>query len=230
MEPSGSAYVRQLAASQESSYRHQPIELISHGNHESAVKDAYRGRQILELLQNADDAGAEYSSRPRLLLRLVDRYLIAANTGRPFSPEGIRSLVISDVSPKRFSRRRLIGNKGLGFRAVLSWSTEPIILSGDFLVGFSSKLALRRARELANSLPELNEEFGQMDQAAGHIRVPTMRFPFVPSIYDANVQMAIDIRAEGYDTVVLLPLIGGPRAVLVKEDILAQLEAIRGDT
>lgn len=85
-----------------------------------------------------------------VLLRLTDSHLIAANTGRPFMPKGVRSLVVSDVSPKRLSRERYIGNKGLGFRAVLTWSSEPLIMSGDFLIAFSPEYAKFR---LLSNLP-----------------------------------------------------------------------------
>jgi hypothetical protein len=224
-----SEYVVQLAAGQEEIYGKQPIELIGHYNHEKAVADAYRGRQVLELLQNADDAGEAYAGERRFLFRLSDSYLVAANTGEPFSRNGIRSLVISDVSPKQLSPRRFIGNKGLGFRAVLTWSTAPLVLSGQVLVAFSPEHAQARAIELARVLPELHDEFERRREAK-LLPVPTMRFPYVPNLADERVQIALSVRDEGYDTVIVLPLPGGTRGGSIRNDITAQLEALTGET
>src|SRR5688572_22996657 len=92
--------VQRLADQQLDNYRRQHRELISHYNREYAALEGYRGRQILELLQNADDAGDGARGGNKVLFRLTDRHLIAANTGTPFSEDGIHSLVISDCSPK----------------------------------------------------------------------------------------------------------------------------------
>ncbi|MHB1170817.1 MAG: sacsin N-terminal ATP-binding-like domain-containing protein, partial [Longimicrobiales bacterium] len=144
-----SRYVTRLAAQQLASYRAQPIDLISHFNHERNISDAYRGRQLLELIQNADDAGDGFAEERRLLVRLTDGLLIVANSGHPFSEDGIQSLIVSDVSPKKLSRSRFIGNKGLGFRSVLTWSRAPAVFSGPFAVSFSKDRAVTRTLELA---------------------------------------------------------------------------------
>src|SRR4051794_39274589 len=90
--------VSQLAASQLDNYRRQPEELVSHFNREVSALEGYRGRQILELLQNADDAGA-YSQDGCVLTFDVSRdRLVVANTGTAFSKKGLTSLVISDCS------------------------------------------------------------------------------------------------------------------------------------
>lgn len=88
---SGVDYIQRLALAQVESYQKQPIELIGHYQHERSVADDYRGRQILEVLQNADDAGEGFDGENRVLLRLTDSFLIAANTGQAFSRDGIRS-------------------------------------------------------------------------------------------------------------------------------------------
>jgi hypothetical protein len=87
--------VTELAAVQIDNYRGQPKELISHFNRETSALDAYRGRQLLELLQNADDAGVD-STGCQLLMHVSRDCLIVANTGKPFSKKGLTSLVISD--------------------------------------------------------------------------------------------------------------------------------------
>ena len=97
---------------------------------EIGLKKEYDGRQLMELIQNADDE-AEKAKDPALLIRLEKKRLIVANDGKPFSKSGVRSLIDSDNSPK-IMRRRKIGYKGLGFRALLNWSDSIGIKSGGF--------------------------------------------------------------------------------------------------
>ena len=68
-------------------------------------------REILELLQNANDAAAEKNTKGKVKLILSQDGLIIANTGKPFTIGGVQSLRISDLSPKR-NKKSLIGNKG----------------------------------------------------------------------------------------------------------------------
>lgn len=110
-------------------YHDKPINLIGDYHRERAIARDYEGREILELLQNANDQAAELGQLGRILIELSEDGLIVANTGLPFSPDGVISLQTSHVSPKRRRRKQLIGNKGLGFRSILNWSSTPIILS-----------------------------------------------------------------------------------------------------
>ena len=67
---SAQAHIRELAASQIENYLRQPAELVGHFNREVSALDGYRGRQLLELLQNADDAGVDATAGCTLLLSL----------------------------------------------------------------------------------------------------------------------------------------------------------------
>lgn len=131
--------VESLAQHQTETYRRQSRELVSHFYRERSVVEGYRGRQLLELLQNGDDAGSG-GGDTRLLIDLVEDRLVVANTGTPFSKRGLESLVISDCSPKRLDRNRFIGCKGLGFRSVLTWTDRPLISSGTLRVEGLTKL------------------------------------------------------------------------------------------
>jgi hypothetical protein len=62
--------IRELAASQIENYLRQPAELVGHFSREVSALDGYRGRQLLELLQNADDAGVNAPTGCTLLLSL----------------------------------------------------------------------------------------------------------------------------------------------------------------
>ena len=121
----------------ENVYKEDPDRLISSYNREqSHIKD-YHGRELLELIQNADDAGINFIGESKLVIKLFKNELYIANTGIPFSPEGIKSLMVSDISPKEALGEKYIGYKGLGFRSILGWASSVAIISGNAKVGFS---------------------------------------------------------------------------------------------
>jgi hypothetical protein len=218
-------FVEAFAARQLQIYELQPQELVGHFNREESVISSYRGRQILELLQNADDAGANYTGESRILLRLTEEFLLVANTGESFSPGGFESLFISDNSPKQLHRSQCIGHKGLGFRSVLSWTSEPLVLSGRSAVAFSAKIAVGHASKLADRLPWLRKTFDNWTASEGRLPVPTMRFPFLPGPENPWRTTAESIQQRGYDTVVVLPLLSGKY-----QEVLAQLHELSGET
>ena len=98
----------------------------------SQVAQEYRGRAILELLQNAHDvlAFAE-DDDPRqisFVLRLSpEPELLVANSGRPFRHEDFSGICQLAQSPK--DPNESVGNKGLGFQSVLEVSTRPEVWS-----------------------------------------------------------------------------------------------------
>jgi len=222
-------YVSDLAKKQIELYRLQPAEVASHFNREQAALDAYRGRQLLELLQNADDACENFNGEKKLLFRLNEEYLIIANTGLPFTEKGIESLVISDNSPKQLKRTRYIGNKGLGFRAVLSWSQSPFVVSGDFLVAFSAIQARRSVKSLAKEIKDLQNLLNDWEDAGRGCPASIMRFPYIPNLIDPQVRAALEVIKEGYNTVILLPLPQPPRQKEIHAEINSQLQSISGE-
>lgn len=110
--------------------------MVSAYKEEQSINNDYRGRQLLELIQNADDAGSAYVS---ISLDTESRILRIENEGDPFTTEGYRSLMIPNLSSKR--KKKYIGNKGLGFRSILNWSNKVTINSGGVVVVFSRELA-----------------------------------------------------------------------------------------
>ncbi|MEO2032234.1 MAG: hypothetical protein ABGZ35_09120, partial [Planctomycetaceae bacterium] len=211
-----SVVIRRIAADQVSLYEREPRELISHFNREVSAFDGYRGRQILELLQNADDAGAGVTDGSRVLFALDRNRLVIANTGTPFSYDGLMSLVISDCSPKQLEQNRFIGCKGLGFRAVLTWTPRPFILSGQWCVRFDKAHALSTVKRLAAAeltvdAPSPAGVIQCYYAARGHWPVPVMRFPEPPCPEDEEVTLARRLQSEGYDTVLILPFEDGER-------------------
>lgn len=110
------------------------------------IAESYRARALIELLQNADDAGAT-------TVRIVedeDR-LIVANDGRVFTSADVESLCRSGASNKQRGSGS-IGYRGIGFKSVAGLATEVIVLSGDHSFRYS-KDKTRIALSLKSDVP-----------------------------------------------------------------------------
>jgi len=132
--------------------------IVGHYQDALQTNEDYRGRQLLELLQNADDAFDGLSNEHKVCIELRDRQLIIKNTGIGFSKEGVESLLTSNLSPKD---NNYIGNKGLGFRSILNWAKKIYILSqskeneGLWSFSFSRDYAIERFELLDNDKKNL---------------------------------------------------------------------------
>lgn len=184
-----------------------PDQMKQAFNQEKSAARDYYGRELLELIQNADDAGAEQDENNRILIELDDQILYVANTGKPFSPAGIKSLMVSDNSPKQLSRTRFIGYKGLGFRSILGWASEIAIFSGKLEVGFTEEEAIRTAKDLGDrnsDIAWLNNQFLTETQT---YPMAILSCPFWINGYHTSnplfqtmTQRCQSIISEGYDT------------------------------
>lgn len=70
---------------------------------EQAVAKEYRGRELIELLQNAEDAAYEDErtrGKGKVAITLRNNILTIENTGKPFDFDGIHSIMLADDSPK----------------------------------------------------------------------------------------------------------------------------------
>src|SRR4051794_40740284 len=81
---------------------------------EAYIAESYHQRSIIELLQNADDAGAT-----KFVFADHGRFCIAANDGRLFTAADLLSLCRSAASSK--ARGATIGYRGIGFKSVVSF-------------------------------------------------------------------------------------------------------------
>ena len=128
----------QLAYKEYTSYDNiEDSRIKSDFKQEIAIQNEYLGREIYELIQNADDQEAE-----RLVIELDShsRKLSVKNDGeKPFTIDGFRSIMRAHDSSKTFEK--LIGNKGLGFRSVLNWADSIIIHSAGVICEFSQEIA-----------------------------------------------------------------------------------------
>lgn len=96
------------------------------------IAEAYRGRCVLELLQNAHDALADPPAGDPGQITFVletgpEAALLIANSGRAFEHKDFKGICRLGQSPK--DPNCSVGNKGLGFRSVLEVATAPEIWS-----------------------------------------------------------------------------------------------------
>ncbi|MES2514712.1 MAG: hypothetical protein V4580_11235, partial [Bacteroidota bacterium] len=128
--------IEKLIDSNIKTYRDNSNRFIADYNRELELTKDYNGRQLLELLQNADDAGSDEVS---IVWDKVNSKLILSNKGEPFEAGGIKSLMLANLSTK--TKVNYIGNKGLGFRSILNWAEQIDIKSNNCIISFSEKIA-----------------------------------------------------------------------------------------
>lgn len=161
-------------------YKKSPSDMISAYNRELGTEKDYNGRQLLELLQNADD---EVSDEVLIELNTKNNILKISNRGincSPFTQDGIRSLMISNLSPK--VTKKYIGNKGLGFRSIINWSKKITINSNGLDIVFSKDIVDKIYDELFGEKEHLS--FIQARNLSKDIRpIPLLS---IPRVYDKH--------------------------------------------
>lgn len=130
------------------------------GGEEVALAGGYGYRQVLELIQNGADAileavegGSDPGNPPLIEVKLTDTHLSVANTGAPFSFEGVQALLGSHISTKKSIQ---IGRFGMGFKSLLKLG-GPVDIT-------SANIAFRMDQERCRR--ELMQKF-QVQQAPG---------------------------------------------------------------
>lgn len=187
-DPFGTAGLRERALG---AWRASPIRLREDANAEDdSARDAYRDRLVVELAQNAADAARRAGVPGRLLLRLSDDVLYAANTGAPIDAPGVEALSHRRASTKSAAD---VGRFGVGFTAVLAVTDEPSVHTP--VGGVAWSLARTRAE-----LAEVGEVAAEVSRRNGAL--PVMRLPW-PTEPDDVVARLID---DGAATVVRLPM------------------------
>lgn len=154
---------------------------------EIAIQNEYLGREIYELIQNADDQEAE-----RLVVNLDTHkhQLSIKNDGeKPFTIDGFRSIMRAHTSAKLFER--LIGNKGLGFRSILNWADVIEIRSAGVICEFSQNIAdyyWNEIKKLKNfSVKDILSYERMAKKENRSCPIPILSIPKV-SDYDYNVE------------------------------------------
>ena len=153
-------------------------EAVAAFNRENELSKEYNGRQVLELIQNADDANATEIS---IEIDRKNHNLKVQNNGEDFTYEGIKSIMIANLSSKITSY--YIGNKGLGFRSLLAWSDDVRILSAGFCFHFSRD----HARAVAKEKMDIAKVCEERKLSAGCCPFPMLGIPEFSGLDDKNL-------------------------------------------
>lgn len=157
----------------------------------------YQRKQLFELLQNSADALRGAPGRAEVLLD--SHRLYVANEGRPFSIEGVSTLLASHLSRKGEAD---IGQYGLGFKSVLAVSDSPAVYSRTGSFQFDRSWAAARITEAGLT----------------SAKYPVLRLarPVVPCVAARSDQILAGLM-EWASTVVVVPLKRGH--ALLQEDL-----------
>lgn len=130
----------------------------NHLQQEISTARDYEGRELLELIQNADDAGADIVG---ITLR-GEKLTITNNGDKPFTVDGYASIMRSDQSTKL--NPKYIGCKGLGFRSVINWAST-IVVRSLLCPGSKDGIECRFSQEIAiEYYDQLKESWGTLSE------------------------------------------------------------------
>lgn len=171
----------------------------------------YNGRQLLELLQNADDAKTDSI---QISLDTNNKVLSIANMGIPFSLAGIKSLMLANMSSK--NKQEFIGNKGLGFRSILNWVSKVQVVTKQVVLTFSHEHTNKEFQSLINQSEDLERMVKQdKNLTANEVPLALLAFPKV-----SNTSKDVD-----WETKIILHYNDDEQ-----NHILSQIEAIQEET
>lgn len=166
-------------------YKTKEYRLESDFKEDGQRKTDYHGRELLELLQNVDDAAVNATlSEVDVLLEYKNNVFTVANNGTVFTQETIKRLCHGSASNKSDD---FIGNKGTGFRSLLNWGKQIEIHSGGFHIGFSQEFADKEFSKLIEESEIVKEQ---------QLNVPNISFPVLHCPFEA------DSIETSYDTVI----------------------------
>jgi hypothetical protein len=190
-------------------YREDPASIIEHFNIEQQNIQTYNGRQLLEMLQNADDA-SETAKKKKVLIRLSENQLTIANNGETFTEGGFLSITRSNLSPKTMQQNK-IGQKGLGFRSILSWADEVVINSGGTKLGFSETIAQTFLKALIKETPAIQADIKKRIRVS--LPIATLRVP--------QLLNGIENEVDSFDTSITLKLKDN-----IQNDVQSQIHSV----
>ena len=201
--------INELIAIRRDNYLRDPRQIVSDYNNENKNIDDYNGRQLLEMIQNANDESDTNSKSKKVFIKLETKTLLVANNGNPFSKGGVESLMYSDMSPKTMEENK-VGKKGLGFRSILNWSEEIYIASYDLHLKFSEHHARLFLDSIIEEQPNTVEVLKEKTKKEYPIAI--LRCPFI----EENTALK---KLPQYDTVIELSLKDG-----IYENISEQID------
>jgi hypothetical protein len=108
---------------------------------EQYIAESYKTRALIELIQNADDAGASLFG-----LHEFNSGFVVGNNGRPFTAQDVEALCRSGSSNKARGGST-IGYRGIGFKSVVNLAKEIYVLSGDFAFFFNKNSTQKKIQQ-----------------------------------------------------------------------------------
>lgn len=179
-------------------YRNDPPILLSGYNQEKQTVQDYEGRQLLELMQNADDAKSDVL---RIELDTTKCVLSIKNNGDAFSLEGVKSLMFTGNSTK--NKEEYIGNKGLGFRSILSWvhavSINTQTVSFRFSESYSQAYFSEHIADSEKIRHMIRDEVGAKKLRTDEMPIAALAFPEIigndPN-QDVVTNIVLDVKKE----------------------------------
>lgn len=115
-----------------------PMLLNDLASMEKYIAESYSGKSLIELLQNADDAGATKF----LVQKLKDKCYLIANNGRAFTEQDLLALCRSGASTKK-RKSNTISYRGIGFKSVVNYAHTVHLSSGIVQATFSREATQR---------------------------------------------------------------------------------------
>lgn len=180
--------------------RHSPGLLSDLAGLEQYVAESYDARSFIELLQNADDAGAS-----RFAIHRAGNLLIVANNGRCFTQADFESLCRSAASTK--SRGESIGYRGIGFKSVVGFARTIHLVSGDLAVTFSrERTALEVPKATRVPLVRIPHPLEQSDHARFAAMIDTLSRDGLSTafVFDGLVADGIEKEFAAFDPSAML--------------------------
>lgn len=167
---------------------------------ETYIAESYDARSFIELLQNADDAGAS-----RFYAEHFGDFLIVANDGNTFSIADFESLCRSSASGK--SRGESIGYRGIGFKSVVGVSSRVHVVSGELAATFCRHKTKAEVASASNvplvRIPHVLD-LGKATQVNAKIRVLLDAGYKTLFIFEDLVAHAVATEFQSFDAAALL--------------------------
>jgi hypothetical protein len=184
--------VKSLIKENVDTYKISTKRIISDYRGEKSFTEAYNGRQLLELLQNADDAKTD---EVLIILDKEKQLLTISNNGNPFDLNGLQSLMLANTSSK--NKKEFIGNKGLGFRSILNWATQVKIKTHEVCLTFSPQIAKQQFESIIEDETQRQALIAEEDDLySGTVPFAVLSIPKFEPIYDSDSEWITSIQIE----------------------------------
>lgn len=172
------------------------IRTLDHAEHN--IELDYRGRYILELLQNARDVAMIGQTLAKVKIIIQSNRLLIANNGADFNEDGLRSICRIGLSSK--TDISFIGHKGLGFKSILEITETPEIVTKFGTIYFDRELAAKKLNNQSLKAKEL----------------PLL---FLPMYKSDGIKEYSELLEDEYTTLIILPFKTNVSVERIREDL-----------